>query len=171
MTSPIGDLVLNDAQIATGVERVAAMLNERYTGADIVTVVPGGILFTADVARQLTFDVRMDYISCPHTPGERQNTSEIVFHDNLGIDGRDVILIDDAIESGGTMKRLVEHLRTAYSPASLAIATLLVKPSRVDIPVEQFFGYEMETDDLLVGYGLPWENTHRNLPYISTVAR
>lgn len=163
----IGEKVLGEDEIRAGVDLVAGRLNSRYTAADVITVVPGGILFTADLVRKLDFDVRMDYISCPHTPGERHNQSAIVFHDNIGITGRDVVLIDDAIESGGTMKRLVEYLEATYAPASLAIATLFVKPGRIDIPVDQFYGHEMGSDDLLVGYGLPWEHKYRNLPFIS----
>ncbi|WP_235158903.1 phosphoribosyltransferase, partial [Escherichia coli] len=111
-----------------------------------------------------------DYISCPHTPGERHNASPIVFHNNVGIQGRDVILMDDAIESGGTMRRLVAHLQ-AFAPRSLSIATLFVKPGRVAIPAEQFYAYEMTSDDLLVGYGLPWEHKYRNIPYVSRLKR
>ncbi|MFW8630102.1 hypothetical protein [Vibrio natriegens] len=71
----------------------------------MITVVPGGILFTADLVRQLSFDISMDYIYCPHPPGERNNSSEIVYHHNINVIGRNVILIDDAIESGGTIIR------------------------------------------------------------------
>ncbi|MDO5662842.1 MAG: phosphoribosyltransferase family protein [Brachybacterium sp.] len=166
----IGATVLDAQQIAEGAARVAERLNARYSSVDVITVVPGGILFTADLVRQVQIDVRMGHISCPHTPGERHNTSPIVFHDTLGIRGRDVVLVDDAIESGGTMRRLVDHLVTEYAPSSLAIATLLVKPGRVEIPVEQFFGFEVDTDDLLVGYGLPWEDRLRNLPYVARLA-
>ena len=163
----IGELVLDEAAIATGVARVAALLNDSYQDAVIVTVVPGGILFTADLVRKLNFTIAMDTISCPHTPGDRSNQSTIVFHHNIDITGKDVIVVDDAIESGGTMKRLVEYLSTTYSPKSLAIATLFVKPGRVDIPFPQFYAWEMENDDLLIGYGLPWENKFRNIPFIS----
>lgn len=162
------DTVLTESDIRAGVERVAAALNEEYESADIVTVVPGGILFTADLVRRLSFDLRMDYISCPHTPGERENKSEIVFHNNLDIRGRDIIVVDDAIESGGTMKRLIEHLGAQYQPASLAVATLLVKPGRVNVPARQFFGYEMTDDSPLVGYGLPWRDYYRNMPFVAT---
>ncbi len=162
----IGEVVLSVEDVRAGVERVAAALNARYREVDVITVVPGGVLFTADLVRRLDADVRMDYISCPHTPGERTNASPIVFGDNLGIAGRDVIVVDDAIESGGTMKRLVEHLR-GFGPASLATATLFVKPGRVDVGAEQFYGHELTTDELLVGYGLPWEHRHRNLPHVA----
>lgn len=171
MRNPIfGEVVLNAQDIALGVEVIAKRLNERFKEAVVVTVVPGGMLFTADLVRRLDFDIAMDYISCPHTPGERHNDSPIVFHDNIGILGRDVILVDDAIESGGTMKRLVEHLQ-AFSPKSLSIATLFVKPGRVAIPAEQCYAYEMATDELLVGYGLPWEHKYRNIPHISKLKR
>ncbi|MFC5707262.1 phosphoribosyltransferase [Aeromonas eucrenophila] len=171
MKNPIfGEVVLNKQDIELGVEVIAKRLNERFKEAVVITVVPGGMLFTADLVRRLDFDLAMDYISCPHTPGERHNDSHIVFHDNVGIQGRDVILMDDAIESGGTMKRLVEYLQ-AFSPNSLCIATLFVKPGRVTIPAEQFYAYEMATDELLIGYGLPWEHKFRNIPYISKLKR
>lgn len=163
----IGELVLSESDIKNGVEIVAKELNKNFEDAVVITVVPGGILFTADLVRKLSFDVSMDYISCPHTPGERNNASSIVFHQNINLSSRDVILVDDAIESGGTMRRLVEHISTAYHPKSVSIATLFVKPGRVDIPVRQFYAYEMESDDLLIGYGLPWNDKFRNIPYIS----
>lgn len=75
-------------------------------------------------------------------------------------------MVDDAIESGGTMKRLVAHMLEHHHVKSLSIATLFVKPSRVDILVPQYYAYEMENDDLLGGYGLPWEDKLRNVPYV-----
>ncbi|AXT72961.1 phosphoribosyltransferase [Vibrio sp. dhg] len=165
----VGEVVLNEAQVQEGVKRVAQQLNQQFHDVVVITVVPGGILFTADLVRQLSFDISMDYISCPHTPGDRNNNSEIVYHQNINVTGRNVILIDDAIESGGTMKRLTEHLINNFDIKSLSIATLFVKPSRVDIPVPQYFAYEMKSDDLLVGYGLPWQDKSRNLPFISKV--
>ncbi len=166
MNQVIGETVLSADQVRDGIGRVAERINRDFSSAVVITVVPGGILATADLVRRLTFDIEMDYISCPHTPGERNNTSPIVYHHNIPITGRDVIVVDDAIESGGTMKRLVAHLQ-AYRPASLSVATLFVKPGRVDIPVRQYYGYEMDSDDMLVGFGLPWQDRLRNLPYVA----
>ncbi|WP_392564859.1 phosphoribosyltransferase family protein [Orbus wheelerorum] len=163
----IGEVIMNEKVIAEGVTKVAAQLNLDFTDAVIITVVPGGILYTADLVRQLKFAIDMDYISCPHTPGDRNNNSSIVFHNNIGINGRDLIIIDDAIESGGTMKRLVSYISDNFSPTSISAAILFVKPSRVDIPVRQYYAYEMRNDDLLIGYGIPWQNKYRNLPYIA----
>ncbi|MDA8494601.1 phosphoribosyltransferase [Kluyvera georgiana] len=166
-THAIGDIILCEAAIAKGVRDVAARLNQDYTDAVVITVVPGGILYTADLTRQLNFDINMDYISCPHTPGERHNNSSIVYHQNIAIANRHVILIDDAIESGGTMKRLVELLQNNFHPASVAVAVLFVKPGRVSIPAKLYYAYEMENDDLLVGYGMPWEDKYRNRPNVA----
>lgn len=166
-THAIGDIILCEAAIAKGVRNVAARLNQDYTDAVVITVVPGGILYTADLTRQLNFDINMDYISCPHTPGGRHNNSSIVYHQNIAIANRHVILIDDAIESGGTMKRLVELLQNNFHPASVAVAVLFVKPGRVSIPAKLYYAYEMENDDLLVGYGMPWEDKYRNRPNVA----
>lgn len=165
-TSHAGEVVISKADIQAGVKYVAEQLNNIYQEAAIITVVPGGILYTADLVRELNFDVHMDYISCPHTPGHRENKSDIIFHNNVNINGMDVILIDDAIESGSTMKRLVEHLTSRYSIKSLAVATLFVKPGRIDIPAHQFYARETDNDDLLIGYGMPWQNKFRNLPEV-----
>lgn len=113
----------------------------------------------------------MDTISCPHTPGIRNNQSAIIFHQNITLDHADVILIDDAIESGGTMQRLVVYIKQNYPVHSLSVATLFVKPNRVEIPAALYYAYEMENDDLLVGYGLPWEDQFRNIPYISKLVK
>lgn len=169
--SHTGQIILDESTIAKGVNLVADRLNADFSDAVIITVVPGGIFFTADLTRKLNFDVEMDYISCPHTPGERNNASEIVFHNNIGIEGRHVIVIDDAIESGGTMRRLVEHLNEKYHPQSVSVAVLFVKPGRVSIPARCYYAYEMENDDLLIGYGMPWQNKFRNLPCVSTLIK
>jgi len=163
----IGDVVLSTDAIASGVSRIATEINKDFNEAVIITVVPGGTLFTADLVRQLRFDVEMDYISCPHTPGDRNNQSDIVYHHNIAINNKPVIIIDDAIESGGTMKRLVEHIAQHYSPASISVAVLFVKPGRVTIPVKQYYALEMENDDLLIGYGMPWKGKYRNLPFVA----
>lgn len=171
MNHHIGEVILDEASIALGVSQVAERLNQDYTDAVVITVVPGGILFTADLTRQLKFDINMDYISCPHTPGDRHNSSTIVFHQNIDIKNRHVILIDDAIESGGTMKRLVDHILSHFQPASVAVAVLFVKPGRVTLPVKQYYAYEMTNDDLLIGYGMPWENKYRNRPYVARLIK
>ncbi|WP_240311918.1 phosphoribosyltransferase family protein [Teredinibacter turnerae] len=71
----------------------------------------------------------MNSITCPQTPGDRNNSSKIRYQQNITVSNRDVISVDDAIESGGTMSRLVAHI-AEYSPASIAVATLFVKPHR-----------------------------------------
>ncbi len=68
------------------------------------------------------------------------------------------------------MVRLIEHVAKS-SPKSISTATLFVKPGRVKIPAKQFFAYELESDELLVGYGLPWLDKLRNIPYVSKLTK
>jgi len=171
MNDLIGEVVFNTDQIKSGVHSVSKTLNKMYFNKDVVviSVVPGGMFFTADLVRQLNFDLSMDYISCIHTPGDRHNSSPIVYNNNIEIKNKHVILVDDAIESGGTMKRLVEFFQSNHSIASIAIATLFVKPNRVDIKIPQYYAYELETDEILIGYGLPWGDKYRNIPSVSKI--
>lgn len=166
-TKHIGECVLSEEDIARGVEVVAEKLNKSLARAVIISVVPGGILFTADLVRKLKFPVKMDYLSCPHTPGDRNNLSDIMFHNNIPLTDEHVILIDDAIESGSTMLKIVDFLTQNYHFKSLSVATLFVKPNRLNINADLFYALEMANDDLLVGYGLPWQDEHRNIPYVS----
>lgn len=172
-TLHIGECILDTEQIKRGVSDVALQLNQKFNNESVVviTVVPGGILFTADLVRELKFDISMDYISCLHTPEDRNNNSEIIFNHNIDLQNQHVVLIDDAIESGGTMKRICQFLTDNFRLNSLSIATLLVKPGRAVIPVEQYYAVEMDNDDLLVGYGLPWQNKYRNISYISKLVK
>lgn len=169
----VGKLVLSTEKIKAGVTLVADKLNQQFSGEDIVIIsmVPGGILFTADLVRELTLDIKMDYVSCPHTPGDSNNNSNIVYHQNIPVEGKHVVLVDDAIESGGTMKRVAKYLAEEFGVKSLSIATLFVKPGRVDIPYPQYFAYEMENDDMLIGYGLPWQDKYRNIPFVSKLVK
>jgi len=164
----LGEEVLSIEKIHQGVDIVAAKLNKQFEGEEavIISMIPGGILFTADLVRQLEFDIKMDFVSCPHTPGDKQNNSKIIYFENINIDNQHVILIDDAIESGGTMKRVAQFFEEEFSSKSVSIATLFVKPGRVNIDCKKYFAYEMENDEFLVGYGLPWQDKYRNIPFV-----
>ncbi|HAS61617.1 MAG TPA: hypoxanthine phosphoribosyltransferase [Vibrio sp.] len=165
----IGDIVLTTEQVKQGVTHVAQHLNQRFDGEKVVfiSVVPGGILFTADLIRQIDFDVKLDYVSCHHTPGSSTNNSAIIYQQNVSIDGAHVILLDDAIETGGTMKRVAAFFAEQSGVKSVSIACLFVKPGRIDIPFTQYFAYEMKNDDMLIGYGLSWQEHWHNLPYVA----
>ncbi|MCY9804100.1 phosphoribosyltransferase family protein [Vibrio scophthalmi] len=173
MTAPIhnfiGETVLTEQQISQGVSQVAHQLQQHFANENVVFVamVPGGILFTADLMRKFSTDVKLDYVSCYHTPGCSNNSSDIIYQQNVSIQDAHVVLLDDAIESGGTMKRVAAFFAQQAGVKSVSIATLFVKPGRIDIPYRQFFAYEMENDDLLIGYGLPWQDRFRNLPYVA----
>ncbi|MGF1911668.1 hypoxanthine phosphoribosyltransferase [Vibrio kasasachensis] len=169
----IGEVVLTTEQIEQGVTHVAQTLNHRFNDENVVfiSVVPGGILFTADLIRKIDFNVKLDYVSCHHTPGSSTNNSAIIYQQNVNINDAHIILLDDAIETGGTMKRVAAFFAEMSGVKSVSIATLFVKPGRIDIPFTQFFAYEMENDDMIIGYGLSWQEHLHNLPYVAKLIR
>lgn len=169
----IGETVLSAEKIKQGVTLVADKLNKKFKGESVVIIsmVPGGIIFTADLVRELQFDIKMDYVSCIHTPGDKNNNSDIIYLQNINIKDQHVILVDDAIESGGTMRRVANFFEEDFQTKSVSIATLFVKPGRVDILTPQYFAYEMGNDDMLIGYGLPWQDKHRNIPFVSKLIK
>ena len=169
----IGEIILSTEAIVQGVNIVAEKLNSQFKGetAVIISMVPGGIIFTADLVRQLQFEIKMDYVSCIHTPGDSNNSSDIIYSENVSIKDQHVILVDDAIESGGTMKRVAKFFTDNFQTKSISIATLFVKPGRVNILTKQYFAYEMKNDEMLIGYGLPWQDKYRNLPFVSKLIK
>lgn len=162
---------MNETQIAQNVAIVAEKLNRAFAGKTVVvlSVVPGGIFFSADLLRKCRFDLSLDYIACPHCPGARVNHSPVVYPNNIDINGKAVLLVDDAVESGATMQQIIDCLTAHFSPASVSVAVLLVKPGRLAFNLPLYYALETENDDLLVGYGMPWQERYRHLPFISKV--
>lgn len=167
----IGECVLNEAQIARNVALVAEQLNCAFAGKTVVvlSVVPGGIFFSADLLRQCRFDLSLDYIACAHRPGARVNHSPVIYSNNIDINGKTVLLVDDAVESGATMQQIIGYLSRHFSPVSVSVAVLLVKPGRLSLNLPLYYAVETENNDLLAGYGMPWQERYRHLPFIAKV--
>ncbi|WP_342668986.1 phosphoribosyltransferase [Vibrio sonorensis] len=111
MTDMIGEIVLTQDQIEEGVNLVAERITHKYLGEEVVfiVVVPGGIFFAADLLRKLPFHFSIDHVACHHTPGSSQNHSPIIYQNDIELTGKHLVLVDDAIETGGTMKRVAQY--------------------------------------------------------------
>lgn len=154
-------------------ERVAALgreITEDYVGRDLVliTVLRGGVYFLADLCRHIDLHHTVDFMAVssygPGAAGSVRITKDL----DDPIEGRDVLMIEDIIDTGLTLNYLLRVMR-ARKPASLAVCTLLDKDVRrlVDLPIE-YRGFAVP-DRFLVGYGLDLEGVWRNLPYIATL--
>jgi hypoxanthine phosphoribosyltransferase len=133
-------------------------------------VLKGAVTFMADLVRWLPFDLEMDFMAIS-SYGQSTETSGIVriLKDlDLDIEGRDVLIVEDIIDSGLTLQYLTDYLRS-HGPASIEIVALLSKPDRRQAEVEcRYTGFEIP-NEFVVGYGLDYMEKYRNLPYIGVI--
>lgn len=139
-------------------------------GVHLVCVLKGAFIFLADLARALEGDTTLDFIAVSSYGSSTKSSGQVQLLKDLdyGIEGRDVVIVEDIVDTGLTLNYLQDILR-ARSPRNLRTVCLLSKPSRrqVDVKVE-YVGFTIE-DRFVVGYGLDYGEKHRNLPYIGVV--
>ncbi len=166
---------ISSHEISLSVQAVAEKLNADYSDFGekkvvLVAVLKGAIIFVADLVRHLKFDFEVEFVRLSSYGKERTSTGTVTILKDIGVDIRDkhVLIIEEIIDSGRTLKFLYERLK-ASGPASVEIVTLLDKSSKrvVDVPVK-YIGRPVD-DQFLVGYGLDLEERSRNLPDIFTL--
>ena len=139
------------------------------TTLSVLTIMDGGFLFCADLVRRLPMPVRLGFLRlCSVDRGGDPATVELPAE--LPIAGADLLVVEDILDTGRTLSRLVERLQL-HRPARLRLAVLLDKPSRRVAPVKADYTGFTVGDRWVVGYGLDFEGLYRNLPYISYVER
>ena len=139
-------------------------------GVHLVCVLKGAFMFLADLTRALDGDATLDFIAVSSYGVSTKSSGQVQLLKDLGesIEGRDVVIVEDIVDTGLTLSYLQDILR-ARAPRTLRTACLLSKPSRrkVDVAVE-YIGFTIE-DRFVVGYGLDFNELHRNLPYIGVL--
>jgi hypoxanthine phosphoribosyltransferase len=163
-------VLITEEELERRISEVAARIAEDYSGKKIslICVLKGGVIFMVDLARKLKQDVEFDFMDIT-SYGDGTESSGVIRVDkdvSDSIAGKDVLLVEDIIDSGRTLSWLVKHLR-AQGPASVKICTLLDKPSRRvfhDV-VPDYTCFEIP-DEFVVGYGLDYAQRYRNLPYV-----
>jgi hypoxanthine phosphoribosyltransferase len=139
-------------------------------GVHLVCVLKGAFMFLADLARELSGDATLDFMAVSSYGTSTSSSGQVQILKDLdaGIEGRDVVIVEDIVDTGLTLTYLQDILR-ARSPRSLRTACLLSKPSRRKVNVKvEYIGFEIE-DKFVVGYGLDHAEKYRNLPYIAIV--
>jgi hypoxanthine phosphoribosyltransferase len=165
--------MLSAAQIAARVAELGAQITRDYADRRLVlvSVLKGSFVFTADLARVIDVpSVRVEFLGV-RSYGEGTSTSGVVqITQDLvrPIEGEDVLIVEDIVDTGLTIAHLIELFRTRH-PASLKVCSLLHKPARtkVEVPIH-YLGFTIE-DRFVVGYGLDWAERYRNLPFIGIV--
>ncbi len=169
----IGEVLLTEDAIRAKVEELGRLISADYAGRalTLVSVLKGSLPFMADLMRQIDLPLRIDLMEVSSYGGTATESSglvRIIKDLSQSIDGEDVLLVEDIIDTGLTLNYLVRYLR-GKNPASLRICTLLDKPARrlVEIPVD-YRGYEIP-DQFVVGYGLDYSERYRNLRFVGVL--
>lgn len=170
----LDEILLTEEQIQQRVAELGRIISAHYTDSKdllLVCILKGGVLFLTDLMRHITVPHAIDFMAVSsYGEGARASTGHVRILMDLAqsITNRDVLLVEDIIDSGHTLSYILNQLR-ARNPHSLSICTLLSKPSRreVEIPVD-FLGFEIE-DKFVFGYGLDLDERFRNVPFIGVV--
>ncbi|MGZ8938037.1 MAG: hypoxanthine phosphoribosyltransferase [Limisphaerales bacterium] len=164
-------VLIREEQIHRRVRALAAKIEKDYRGRDLVMValLNGTVMFLADLIRHLKLPLRLDFIGVS-SYGAGTSSGELVFTKELRLDvkGRDVLLVDDILDTGRTVQRVSATVR-ALKPRSLKVCVLLNKEARRVEKVEaDYIGFDIP-DEFVVGYGLDYAERYRNLPFVGVL--
>jgi hypoxanthine phosphoribosyltransferase len=168
----VGEVLIDEETLAARVAELGAEVSADYQGRYLllIGVLKGAVFFMADFMRHLTVPCEVDFMAIS-SYGDATDSSGIVriLKDlDINIEGRDVLVVEDIIDSGLTLSYLIRNLESR-EPASLEVCALLTKPSRreIDVPV-RYVGFEIP-NKFVVGYGLDFAERYRNLPYVGVL--
>ena len=172
LNADIDNILVTDDEIQSTVAELGKQISEDYRGKDLlmIGVLKGAFMLMSDLARHITIPLELDFMAVS-SYGSATKTSGVVriMKDlDLDISGRDVLIIEDIIDSGLTLSYLMKNLR-ARKPASLEVCALLSKPEvqKVELDV-RYHGFALPPV-FVVGYGLDYGERYRNLPYVGTL--
>ena len=171
--SAIGEVLVPHEDLQRRVAELGAQISRDYAGRDLVMVgvLKGALLFIADLMRQLTVPCEVDFMAVSSYGSSTDSSGVVRILKDLEapIEGRDVLIVEDIIDSGLTLQYLMRTLK-ARSPRSLEVCSLLTKPERrrVDLPT-RYVGFEIP-NRFAIGYGLDHEQRFRNLSYVAALA-
>ena len=166
------NVIITEEEISKKILEVADRINKDYEGRELtlICVLKGGVMFMCDLAKRLNLDVRLDFMSVSSYGAETKSSGVVKIIKDLdnSIEGRDVLIVEDIIDSGNTLAYLLDILEKR-GPKSIKLCTLLDKPSRreKDVVVD-YVCFEIE-DKFVLGYGLDYDQRYRNLPYIGVM--
>jgi hypoxanthine phosphoribosyltransferase len=173
LTADVAEVLLTEEQIAAKVAQMGQQISADYAGRELtlVSVLKGSLPFMADLMRRISLPLRIDLMEVSSYGGASTESSGLVriLKDlSAPIDGRDVLLVEDIIDTGLTLNYLLRYLK-GKNPRSIKVCSLLDKPARrlVEIPID-YVGFEIP-DAFVVGYGLDFGEVYRNLRFVGVL--
>ncbi len=165
-------VLLSEEEVDAKIKQIGEQISKDYEGRQVhlVCVLKGGSFFMCELAKRITVPVSLDFMSVSSYGSDTKSSGVVRIVKDLDepLKGKDVIVIEDIVDSGHTLSYLLEMLKNR-EPASLRLCTLLDKPDRrvADVHVD-YTGFQIP-DEFVVGYGLDYDQKYRNLPYIGVV--
>jgi hypoxanthine phosphoribosyltransferase len=165
------EVMLSEAELRRRIGELGAEITRDYAGKPLklVGVLKGSYVFMADLSRAIDLPIKVDFIGTTSYQGTKSSGVVRITNDlSRPIEGEHVLLVEDIVDTGLTMRYLLENLGTRL-PASVKVCALLEKPARakVQVPID-YKGFTIP-DEFVVGYGLDWDGRLRNLPFIGVV--
>ena len=167
------NVLLSEEEVDARIKAIGEQISKDYEGKQIhmICVLKGGTFFMCELAKRITVPVSLDFMAVSSYGGDTKSSGVVKIVKDLdeAIQGKDVLVVEDIVDSGRTLSYLMDMLRDRQ-PASLKLCTLLDKPDRrvIDVPVD-YTGFQIP-DEFVVGYGLDYDQKYRNLPYIGIVS-
>jgi hypoxanthine phosphoribosyltransferase len=170
--SRVGDILVQPDELAHRVRELAAEISRDYEGRDLllIGVLKGAVFFLSDLMRHLEVECEVDFMAVSSYGSSTDSSGIVRILKDLDapIEGRDVLIVEDIVDSGLTLSYLYRML-TGRNPATLEVCALLTKPERreVDLPI-RYVGFEIP-NRFAIGYGLDHAERYRNLPYVAVL--
>ena len=174
MQNVVERILFSEERLQKRVKELAKRLDEDYAGKTplMVAILKGSVMFYTDLIRNMNIEMKMDFMSISSYGNGVKSSGEVKMIKDLDgkMEGKDVIIVEDIVDSGYTMSYLTKML-AARRPASIKICALLDKPSRRETDVKvDYKGFEVG-DEFVVGYGLDYAGLYRNFPYVAVLKR
>lgn len=168
----IGDILVPEQELTRRVREMAAEVSRDYADKDLllIGVLKGAVFFLSDLMRHLEIPVEVDFMAVASYGSATKSSGVVRILKDLdaAIEGRDVLIVEDIVDSGLTLQYLLRNLAGRH-PASLEVCALLVKPERQKVDLEtRYVGFEIP-DRFAIGYGLDHAERYRNLPYVAAL--
>lgn len=169
MIKDIKKVLLTEEQILNRVREIGKDISKDYEGKNllVVGILKGSVLFASDLIKNITIPCEIDFMAVSSYGSSTETSGVVRILKDLdhSIEGKDIIIVEDIIDSGITLDYLLKYLK-ARKANSIEIVTLLTKPARRKVDIEvKYCGFEVP-DEFLVGYGLDYAEKYRNLPYV-----
>ena len=166
------EVLLSEEEVVAKIQELGDQISKDYAGKQIhlVCILKGGVFFLCELAKRITVPVSLDFMSVSSYGSDTKSSGVVKIVKDLdeSLQGKDVLVVEDIVDSGRTLSYLMEMLRDRR-PNSLRLCTLLDKPDRrvIEVPVD-YTAFQIP-DEFVVGYGLDYDQRYRNLPFIGVV--